>query len=134
MVGPVVDLNVKVLEGPRWDLALHLLQTGEGAVGIGELVLTADPATEKAGRRLHIQFPCPFDPSQVGKLSNDQLRSLGIRDLELARETVSSACVVDPRLAALVADSGVVYEFVHQYGMGGLLVATAGRTGDLSWR
>lgn len=134
MVGPVQDLSVDLLGGPRWELALDLLRRGEGAVNLRGLVLRTDPATAKAGRRLHIEFDCPFDPSQVGKSSYDRLAPVATRDLEGARNIIETACAEDERFADLVADSGVVYEFVHRYGMGSLLVATAGRAGDLSWR
>ena len=64
----------------------------------------------------------------------EQLHSLGNRDLEDARSLIQSVCEEDSRFAALVADSGLVYEFVHDYGMGTLLVATARRSGPLNWR
>jgi hypothetical protein len=64
----------------------------------------------------------------------EQLHALGNHDLEEARGLIQSACEKDVRFAALVADSGVVYEFVHDYGMGTLLVATARRSGPLDWK
>lgn len=134
MVGPAQDLSVDQLDGPRWELALDLLQRGEAAVNLRGLVLRADTATAKTGRRLHVEFDCPFDPSQVGKSPHDRLESVARHDLQEARQTIQTACDEDERFATLVADSGVVYEFVHRYGMGALLVATAGRSGDLSWR
>jgi hypothetical protein len=48
--------------------------------------------------------------------------------------TIEEARSADERFSFLVAGSGVVYEVVPRYGMGSLLVATAGRTGDISWR
>lgn len=134
MVGSVQDLSLDTLDGPRWELALDLLQRGEGAVNLRGLVLRTDPATAKARQRLHIEFDCPFDPSQVGKSSHDRLESVATQDLEGARHTIETACAEDERFADLVADCGVVYEFVHRYDTGSLLVATAGRAGDLSWR
>lgn len=134
MVGPPHDLSIDQLDGPRWELALQLLRTGDGAVNLRGLVLRVDPATTKAGRRMHIEFECPFDPSQAGRAQHDRLAALAQRDLQEARQTIEMACREDGRFAALVADSGLVYEFVHRYGMGALLVATAGRAGDLSWR
>jgi hypothetical protein len=134
MVGPAQDLSVDRLDGARWELALALLQSGEATVNLRGLVLRTDPGTEKTRGRLHIEFDCPFDPSQVGKSPHDRLESVAQRDLREARQTIETACDEDDRFAALVADSGVVYEFVHRYDMGALLVATAGRSGDLSWR
>jgi hypothetical protein len=134
MVGPAQDISVDRLDGARWELALELLQSGQATVNLRGLVLRTDPATEKTGRRLHIEFDSPFDPSQVGKSPHDRLESVARPELREARQTIERACDEDERFAALVADSGVVYEFVHRYGMGALLVATAGRSGDLSWQ
>jgi hypothetical protein len=64
----------------------------------------------------------------------EQLQAMGNRALEAARSLIQSVCDEDARFAALVAGAGVVYEFVHDYGMGTLLVATARRSGPLSWK
>ena len=133
MVGPVYDLLVDRLDGPRWELALNLLRSGGGAVNLNGLVLSTDPATPATSRRLHVEFECPFDPSLVNRAPHERLRVVAEDDLGRARATIE-ACSMDERFSALVAGSGVVYEFVHRYGMGSLLVATAGQTGDLSWR
>lgn len=98
------------------------------------LVLSTDPATATSGRRLHVEFECPFDSSLAGKARHERLRSLADDELGGARATIEEACSEDERFSALVSGSGLVYEFVHRSGMGSLLVATAGRTGDLSWR
>jgi len=76
MVCPAQDRSVDGLEGPRWELALDLLQRGDKAVNFRGLVLRTDPATAKSRRRLHIEFECPFDPSQVGKSPHDRLESV----------------------------------------------------------
>lgn len=134
MVGPSKDLAIDRLEGSRWELALELLATGEASVNLRGLVLRVDPATPKSRRRMHIEFACPVDPSQVGKSQHERLESLAQRDLDMARQTIDAVCHADKRFGNLVAESGLVYECVHRYGMGALLVATAGRSGDLSWR
>jgi hypothetical protein len=134
VVGPPQDLTIDRLEGSRWDLALQLLETGEGAVNLRGLVLRVDQATPKSGRRMHIEFECPIDPSQVGRAQHERLAHAAERDLQAARETIGLACRADERFAALVSDSGLVYEYVHRYGMGALLVATAGQSGEMSWR
>jgi hypothetical protein len=134
MVGPAQTLSVDTLAGPRWELALELLEKRDGIVNLRGLLLYTDPPTAKVGQRLHVEFDCPFDPSQVGKAPHEQLKSIAERELRNAREIIAAACDEDDRFASVVAQSGVVYEFVHRYGMGGLLVATAGRSGDLTWR
>jgi hypothetical protein len=127
-------LSVDTLDGPRWELALELLGKRDGIVDLRGLLLYTDPPTEKAGQRLHIEFDCPFDPSQVGRAPHEHLKSIAERELREALAITTSACEEDDRFAALVAQSGVIYEFVYRYGMGGLLVATAGQSGDLTWR
>lgn len=134
MVSPRAALNVSSSEGPRWELALDLLERGEGSVGLGNLILRTVPATSKLVRRLHIEFACPADPAVSMESRREQLHTLGNQDLEDARRLIQSVCEQDARFAALVIDSGVVYEFVHDYGMGTLLVATARRTGPLDWK
>ena len=103
-------------------------------MNIRGLVFQADPETATSTRRVHIEFDCPFDPSQVGQAPSDRLRAIGARQLDEARQIVAALCAADDRFTTLIEGSGVVYEFVHRYGMGALLVATAGRSGDLSWR
>lgn len=113
---------------------MGLLETGEGAVGIAHLILRTDPATENAGRRLHIEFACLPDPAPSMASRRRQLHRLGDQGLEDARTLIRSICGQDVRFAALVAESDVVYEFVHDYGMGTHLVATARRSGPLDWQ
>jgi hypothetical protein len=134
MVGPQAALTIDDVTGPRWDVALQLLTSGEAPIHIGVLVLSSDPASAKEPRRLHVEFDCPYDPSQVGKTPQERLRLVAQRDLDAARQTVDDLRRADERFAALVAESGLVYEYVHRYGMGALLVASAGATGDLNWR
>lgn len=134
VVSPRTVLDVKAPDGPRWDLALELLERGQGAVGLGGLTLRTDPATPKTGRLFHIEFPCPADPALSMESRREQLHALGNHDLENARRLIESLCQQDDRFAALVAEPGVVYEFVHDYGMGTFLVATARRAGPLDWK
>lgn len=47
---------------------------------------------------------------------------------------IGSSCGTDQRFATLVAESDVLYEFVYDYGMGTLLVATARPEGPLTWK
>ena len=81
MVGPVHDLLVDRLDGPRWELALDLLRSGSGAVNLNGLVLSTDPATAAISRRLHVEFECPFDPSLVNQAPHERLRVVAENDL-----------------------------------------------------
>ncbi|GAA5113883.1 hypothetical protein GCM10023339_18780 [Alloalcanivorax gelatiniphagus] len=82
---------------------------------------------------MHVEFECPFDPSLVNQAPHGRLKFVAKNNLTSACVTIEEACSADERFSALVASSGVVYELVHAYGMGSLLVATAGQTCELSW-
>ena len=89
-MSPRTVLDVKAPDGPRWDLALELLERGQGAVGLGGLTLRTDPATPKTGRLFHIEFPCPADPALSMESRREQLHALGNHDLENARRLIES--------------------------------------------
>ncbi|HEX3929827.1 MAG TPA: hypothetical protein VHW64_03935 [Nocardioides sp.] len=114
--------------------ALDLLESGEAIVGLAELALCCDPATERTRRRLHVEFSCPFDPLRGDGPTPDRLGGVATTALTRARELIGDAVKADSRFAALVADSDVLYEFVYDYGMGTLLVATARLDGPLTWK
>lgn len=126
--------SVERLVGPSWERALQLLESGDGFVELRGLLLRVDPTTDTSGRRLHVQIPCSVHPSHVGRAQHLDLERAGQVDLEAARRRLARACREDERLAALVDGAGLVYELVHRQGTAALLVATAGRSGDLSWR
>jgi hypothetical protein len=47
---------------------------------------------------------------------------------------VAAATAADPRFALLLERSGIVYECVHDYGMGAVLAATAEDDDPLTWQ
>lgn len=126
--------SVDRITGPSWEHALRLLESGDGFVNLRGLLLRIDPPTDRSGRRMHVQIPCAVHPSHVGRTQHLGLERAAQRDLEEARRRLAAACREDRRLADLVDGSGLVYELVHRQGSAALLVATAGRSGDLSWR
>ena len=81
-----------------------------------------------------MEFPCPLDPLRGDGSAPERLGGVATTALTRARELIRSASKADPRFAALVADSDVLYEFVYDYGMGTLLVATARPDGPLTWK
>ncbi|WP_344776675.1 hypothetical protein [Nocardioides panacisoli] len=127
-------MQVNDVTDSRWPAALDLLDSGETWIGLGDLVLCCDLATERTRGRLHVEFPCRFDPLRGDGPAPDRLGHVATAGLARARELIGTACDVDPRFATLVARSDVLYEFVHDYGMGTLLVATARPEGPLTWK
>jgi hypothetical protein len=65
---------------------------------------------------------------------SSHLADLASSSLERARALIATACAADSRFAALAAESDLLYEFVYDYGMGTLLLATASPTGPLTWK
>lgn len=131
---PRAALTVESVGGSQWIAALEPLQSGAAAVGLGGLTLSCDPASAKAAPRLHIEFACPFDPMLTSGQRQPATEARANEELARARAVIDTACGVDASFEALVADSGVVYECVHRYGTGTLLVATARREGPLVWK
>lgn len=134
MVGPRVALHVDGVTDRRWVAGLDLLESGEATIGLAELALSCDAATERTRRRLHVEFPCPLDPLRGDGPTPDRLGGVATNALTRARELIGDAVKADSRFAALVADSDVLYEFVYDYGTGTLLVATARPDGPLTWK
>lgn len=98
------------------------------------MILSCEAATGRADRRLHIEFPCPFEPLSARGPARERLSQPAERSLGEARELIDSAREASARFAALLASADVLYEYVHDYGMGTLLVATARPTGPLTWK
>jgi hypothetical protein len=126
-------MQVDSVGGPRWAAAMDVLKSGEASVGLAELVFASDPATEREGRRLHVEFLCRSDPLGAGGSARERLSAMGEHELVRARKVVQDACDADARFATLVEQSNVIFEYVYDYGMGTLLVATARPSGPLTW-
>lgn len=134
MVAPRTAIRVADAQDSRWSVALEFLKAGDAAIGLDELALSVDLATDKSGPRLHIEFACPFDPVLLSGTRRSAMEDGANDSLGRARAVVAEACAADPGFNVLVTGSGVVYECVHDYGMGTLLVATARRAGPLIWK
>ena len=126
MVGPKVALEMDSPNDARWNVGLELLERSEAAVTLAGLRLATDP-TRQASRRLRIEIPCFFDPVMVIGPNRARLQSIADKELDRARKVMETASALDARFARLFVQSGVVYEYVHDYGMGELLIATARR-------
>lgn len=125
-------MHLEATTDSRWAVALELLESGQTWIGLADLVLSCDPATDRVRRRLHVEFPCPVDPVYAGSPPSARLGDLANAALNRARELIGTTCDTDPRFRTLVAESDVLYEFA--YGQRGLLVATGRPSGALTWR
>jgi hypothetical protein len=54
MVGPRASLHVEAVTDSRWTVASDLLESGDTWIGLADLVLSSDPATDHVRRRLHV--------------------------------------------------------------------------------
>jgi len=120
-------LNVSAADGDRWELALNLLETGDAPVRLGSITLCRDVGAPNADGHIHIEFPCLHDPDRITP-------EAGAHDLDSARSVVQAASAADHRFALLLHRFGFIYEYVHDYGMGGVLLATAREDGSLTWQ
>ena len=134
MVGPKVALVLDSPSDSRWTAGVELLEGSQAAVALAGLTLATDPATDNTGRRLRIEIACPFEPLMVMDQARARLHATADKDLHEARRVIENASKVDPRFAQLFAESGVVYEYVYDYGMGCVLIATARREGPWVWK
>jgi hypothetical protein len=117
-VGPRVALQIESVGGPRRDAALDVLETGQAAIGLPGLALSCDPATAHVGRRLPSSSLATPIQWGGGGHARERLAELASRELDRARSVVEEASASDARFAALVEQSDIIYEFVHDYGMG----------------
>ena len=138
MVSPRTALSVESPEGSRWDLAFECVESGEAAVGLGNLTLRSDPATPKAGRRLRIEFACSARPCALHEnpvVSSSHAVGRHPYSWKMPAAWSTPVCEKDSRLrAALAADSCGLRVPCTTQGRGTLLGATARRSGPLDWK
>jgi hypothetical protein len=119
-------LQVDATEGERWELALSLLEAGEGQVQADGVILWRDASGPASDGRIHIEVVCSVDPDFLTvAMAEGELQ----RGLAQVDEMVAS----DDRFAALIGRCGAVREYVWNYGMGTTLLASVHDDGTISW-
>lgn len=109
--------TVDKLDGPRWELALTLIENGEAPVLLDEVEIRRGFAGPNADGVI-------FMSVTVGEHAN---RDVGLDALGRGRESVNNAVSADPRFAELVDKYGCRWAVVHDYGMGKILLREADR-------
>jgi hypothetical protein len=113
-------LKVDEIPSPRWELALECLTDGgptvllDGEVRIGLQRWLGFPL---ADGKIHIYTWTEVEPSQVSRAIVES----GVR---AALATLDKALAADKRLKQILETAGVEYEFLFDYGMGAVKVAT----------
>jgi hypothetical protein len=118
--GVIVDAT----EGPRWELALALIDSGEGSVRLGEVEIWRNVAGPTADGVIRMTM-------RVGENAD---REVGQTALQQGRRVADEAAAADPRFARLLDQYGCRWEIINDYGMGAVLLGEADRLATLVWR
>src|SRR2546430_114388 len=118
--GVIVDAP----EGPRWELALALIDSGEAPVRLGEVEIWRNVAGPAADGVIRMTM-------RVGERAD---REVGNTALLTGRRVVDEAASAGSRFARLLGRYGCRWEIVSDYGMGTVLRGEADRSGNLVWR
>jgi hypothetical protein len=117
-------VTVDAPEGPRWELALTLIDSGEGPVRLGEVEIWRNVAESTADGMIRMTM-------RVGEHAD---RDDGQTALLQGRQVADEAASADPRFARLLDQYGCCWEIVSDHGMGTVLLGEADRHGKLVWR
>ncbi len=116
-------LKIQEPSGPRWELALSLLESGEAPVRLGSIQMWRDTSGPRADGRIRITVG-------VGESVSE---AVAREALHRAHETVDAVAATDENFANLLIDHRAHWELVHDYGMGTTLVAAEDGDGYLLW-
>jgi len=78
-------MHLEAVSDPRWAAALDLLESGEAAIGLSDLTLSCDPATDRIDHRLQVEFPCLVDPVSGGAPPSSHFAEVARSSLGRAR-------------------------------------------------
>jgi hypothetical protein len=117
-------ITIDAPEGPRWELALALIDSGEGPVRLGEVEIWRDVAGPTADGLICMTM-------RVGEHAD---REGGQTALLRGRPLADDAASADSRFGRLLDRYGFRWEFVSDYGMGTVLLGEADCRGNLVWR
>jgi hypothetical protein len=117
-------LEVDAPQGPRWELALGLIESGESPVLLGPVELRRGVSGPLADGVISVVVR-----SSTSAPTYETART----DVNVARAVIASATAADPRLQDLLTRYGSRWELVDDYGMGTLLLAVVDDAGGVSW-
>ena len=105
-------------DGPRWALALELLERGEYVVCMG-LGMTLATETHPHPRQLGNLLKVRVQTDRPDSLTSDH----AIGEIQNAEVGLEEICQRSPAFAALVADRSKLFELIDDYGMGAVRLA-----------
>jgi len=117
-------VTVDAPKGLRWELALALIDSGEGPVRLGEVEICRNVAGPTADGVIRMTM-------RVGEHAD---RGGGQTALVQGRQVVDEAASADPHFARLLDKYDCRWEIVSDYGMGTVPLGEADRRGNLVWR
>src|SRR5664279_2252130 len=117
-------LTVDGPSGPRWELALSLIASGEAPVRLGPAELSRWTSGRNADHAIHISV-------EVGQ---EVTSEVALELVSQARVVIDGAAASDPRFAALLGKHVCQWEVVHDYGMGAVLRAVVDGHGNIVWQ
>jgi hypothetical protein len=129
-VGRRDDLSVGEIPSQRWELALELLRQGRSTCVLpGEVPVVMGRWTgwPDADEMIHVLVYTTLDPEKVTP-------KIARHDAAAGLAVVRAAEAADPRLTQLFIEYGVVYEYLHDYGMGGLKIGDIDADGTVRLR
>jgi hypothetical protein len=118
-------LTIEEPSGERWDLAVELLERGEGFVSFGPLILYRVAGGPRPDERLNADICSEYssDPPTQERAAAEI--AAGLRSLDVL--------LSDPRVAHIADQRGLVKRYVRDYGTGRSLLATIDDDGTVTW-
>jgi len=127
------DLSVEGPPGDRWDLAIQLLTEGRASVMVGDLLIYR----ERRGPSPHPAAPLVVEADGSSwwrpALPPDYRRGRAEHQLAEAVTRTGELGRADPRFADLVAEHGVRFVLVNDYGNGATPIAEPLPHGAIRW-
>ena len=117
-------LTVDGPSGPRWELALSLIASGEAPVRLGPAQLSRWTSGPNADHAIHISV-------DVGQ---EVTSDVALESVRQAKVVIEGAAASDSRFADLLGKHVCQWEVVQNYGMGAVLLAVVDDHGNIVWQ
>lgn len=119
-------MKVGGLDDDRWPAALDLLLDGS-TIELGGLVsITWRTQGVGADSKVRVDILSEGDPRFIS-------RSRAKREIEEGMALVDRARQEHPRLQRLLQDEVVVWQYIYDYGMGSVSIASVTADGNITW-